>query len=129
MTRHTTLPGLLVSVMSAVCLWACSPQYPTVVRIKLTTVPPGGTVDRLGEPVRENHTVRFFWVVESQLAPVRYLEWVVGGLTREGFAIQQRQRLALVLTTFDGGDSYRLNLEVSGEAPTRVRVQLAVSPD
>jgi hypothetical protein len=33
------------------------------------------------------------------------------------------------LTKFDGGDAYRLRLEVVEERPTQVRVELTVSPD
>lgn len=131
-SSHPRLRLVLSSLLLAasfVPLWACAPQYPTAVRIKLATVPIGDAVDRLGDPIRENGSLRFAWTVESHFDPARYLEWVAAGLAREGFTTQQRQGRSLALTKFDGGDSFRLNIEVFREGPTRVRVGLIVSPD
>jgi hypothetical protein len=53
--------GLLLVVTLGLIVSACSSQYPAVVKIKLATVPMGDTVDVLGEPVRENQSLRFTW--------------------------------------------------------------------
>ena len=71
-------------VVAGALLSACSAQYPTVVKIKLATVPPGDTVDALGEPVRETQSLRFTWSVETRLGKGQYLEWVAAALGGAG---------------------------------------------
>ena len=115
-------------VVAGALLSACSSQYPTVVKIKLATVPPGDTVDALGEPVRENQSLRFTWSVETRLGKGQYLEWVAAALGRQGFTVRERQEHSLTLSKLDDGDSYRLNVVVTQENPTRVQVTATVSP-
>lgn len=65
----------IAQIAGVLPLLACSAQYPTVVKIKLATVPVGDSVDVLREPVRENESLRFTWTIETRLEPARYLEW------------------------------------------------------
>ena len=123
------LLGALIVVAGGLLVSACSPQYPTVVKIKLTTVPVGDAVDVLGDPVRENQSLRFTWTIETHFEEARYLEWVAAGLGRQGFTVRQRQAHSLMFTKLDVGDAYRLNVEVRQGNPTRVQVTLTASPE
>jgi hypothetical protein len=120
--------GLLLVVTLALIVSACSSQYPTVVKIKLATVPMGDTVDVLSEPVRENQSLRFTWTVETRLERAQYLEWVATALGRQGFNVHERQERSLTLSKLDDGDAYRLSVVVTQEHPTRVQVTATVSP-
>ena len=115
-------------VAAGTLLWACSPQYPSVVKVKLATVPTGDTVDVLGEPVRENQSLRFTWTIETRFGGGQYLEWVAAALGRQGFTVRERQEHSLTLSKLDEGDSYRLKVVVVQENPTRVRVTATVAP-
>ena len=101
---------------------------PTVVKVKLATVPAGDTVDVLGEPVRENQSFRFTWTIETRFGAGQYLEWVAAALGRQGFTVRERQDHSLTLSKLDEGDSYRLNVVVIQENPTRVQVTATVAP-
>jgi hypothetical protein len=128
--RMATTGGVLrvLFVVAGALLSACSAQYPTVVKIKLATVPPGDTVDALGEPVRENQSLRFIWSVETRLGKGQDLEWVAAALGRQGFTVRERQEHSLTLSKHDDGDSYRLDVVVTQENPTRVQVTATVAP-
>lgn len=120
--------GVLLVVTVGLIVSACSSQYPTVVKIKLATVPNGDTVDVLGEPVRENQSLRFTWTVETRLERAQYLEWVAAALERQEFTVRERQERSLTLSKLDDGDAYRLSVVVTQEHPTRVQVTATVSP-
>ncbi len=120
--------GSLIAIGAGLSVCACAPQYPTVLKIKIATVPVGDTAGPLGEPIRQNQSLRFTWTVETHFEETRYLEWVAAGLGREGFTLHQRQENSLTLAKLDGGDAYRLYVEVTPEHPTHVQVTITVTP-
>jgi hypothetical protein len=118
--------GLLACLALAAC--GSSPRQ-TVRAIKDATVPAGDTADTLVDPVTERQSMRFGWEFDSHLDAARYLDWVLGQLTNIGFAINQRGPNAIALTRLEGGDAYRMRIEVVRQSPTHVRVTLTISPD
>lgn len=115
-------------VVAGAHLWACSPHYPTVVKIKLATVPTGDSVSVLSEPVRENQSLHFTWTIETRFGGVKYLEWAAVALGRQGFTVRERQEHSWTLSKLDDGDAYRLNLKVTQDNPTRVQVTATLTP-
>ena len=124
----STLLTLAFALTGALLLYGCSAEYPTVVMIKLATVPAGGTADALGAPARDNQSLRFTWNVETSLDREHYVEWVTAGLIRSGFALRPGDQRFLTFSKLDGGDAYRLTIEVTQEHPTRAQVILTLSP-
>jgi hypothetical protein len=117
------------SLATCILVCACSPLYGPVREIKEATVPPGDTAPVLEEPVREAQSLRFSWEFDSHLEPPAYLEWITTRLINRGFAMQQRDAMSIGMTRLDGGDAYRLRIEVTGRSPTHVRVSLLASPN
>lgn len=116
-------------MLAAIVLAGCASPYPRVFHIKDVTVPAGDTSPRLADPVSEGYARRFTWEFDSHLDATGYLEWLVPRLTQDGFAVPARRGNAIAVARLDGGDAYRMSVEVSASPPTHVRVTLVVSPD
>jgi hypothetical protein len=121
--------GCLLAVTAGLAVCACEWRYQAAGDIKNATVPPGDTAPPLSDPVTGPQSLRFGWEFDSHLDASQYLAWAVEQLPHRGFAVQQRGSNAIALTRLDGGDAYRMRIEIVGQSPTHVRITLTVSPD
>lgn len=122
---HMRISLCLTFVIAA---YACGSPYPAVQKILDATVPAGDPVPPLPDRVRENISFRFVWDFDTHLTDAAYLETTVQRLTYDGFSTNQRTPSSVSMTRLDGGDAYRLTLEVVTPSPTRVRATLVISP-
>jgi hypothetical protein len=97
--------------------------------VKGATVPTGDPVPALEEPVYSDNALQFTWAFDTHLDPRTYLEWVSSQLTTRGFTVQSANSSALELSRVDGGDAYRVRIDVVSSPPTQVRIGLRASPD
>lgn len=107
----------------------CGNGYRTAGAIEDATVPAGDSHPDFSAPVSTDRSISFTWAFETHLGSHAYEEWVVAQLTSQGFELVRRQP-DLALSRLDGGDAYRLHLEVT-PSPTGAHVQatLVVTPD
>lgn len=127
---HTRMPHLNFFVLFACFIaCACGSPYQHIRDLKDATVPAGDRAPALDEPVRSDQSLQFSWEFDSHLEPASYLEWVAAQLTKRRFTVQRRDAAAVELTRIDGGDAYRMRVEVVSSAPTHVRVGLRASAD
>ena len=127
MGRRLFLPAVLVCCF--VASDACGSRYEGIQALKGATVPTGDRVPALEEPLHSDNALQFTWDFDTHLDPRTYLEWVSSQLTVRGFTVQSANSRTLELSRVDGGDAYRVRIDIVSSPPTHVRIGLRASPD
>ena len=128
--RWHSLTRISVALICLVVIAAgCGHSYRKAEAIEDATVPAGDSHPDFSAPVSTDHAITFTWAFETHFDSHAYEEWVVAQLTSQGFALVRRQA-GLALSRLDGGDAYRLHLEIT-PSPSGAHVQatLVVTPD
>lgn len=123
------LAGALVVLIPWMFGCARASQSEAIRNLKDATVPPSDTAPALDNPAPEGQSLRYSWQFDSRFDASTYLDWVTRGFTNQGFSVRRRDASSVELTRVDGGDAYRIRIEVGGATPTRVQVVVRASPD
>jgi hypothetical protein len=109
--------------------WACGSRHDTMRDIKDATIPHGDSAPVLEDPVPDGQGLRFSWEFTTRSNGSDYLDWVTTPFSNRGFTVVRRDVSSIHLNKTEGGDSYRMQIEIVSGSPTHVRVNLRVSPD